>query len=118
MSGLRNTYNVDSIVTEYDGAHEKVTEAVRNSIGYHHNFNPKDKRAIFVMDAIEEFSELRIITVGLKVLLGFIGLLTLGIGGVGLMNIMLVSGTQRTRKIGVVKPLCPRPRPILFQSLD
>jgi len=86
-------------------------------MGFHHNFNPKDKRAIFVMDAIEEFSELRIITVGLKVLLGFIGLLTLGIGGVGLMNIMLVSVTQRTREIGVEKALGARRRHILFQFL-
>jgi putative ABC transport system permease protein len=117
MSALRDTYNVDSIVVEYDGAHDKVTEAVRNSMGFHHNFNPKDKRAIFVMDAIEEFSELRIITVGLKVLLGFIGLLTLGIGGVGLMNIMLVSVTQRTREIGVEKALGARRRHILFQFL-
>src|SRR5258706_11695467 len=117
MSGLRDTYNVDSIVMEYDGAHEKVTEAVRNSMGYHHNFNPKDKRAIFVMDAIEEFSELRIITVGLKILLGFIGLLTLGIGGVGLMNIMLVSVTQRTREIGVEKALGARSWHILVQFL-
>jgi len=69
------------------------------------------------MDAIEEFSELRIITVGLKVLLGFIGLLTLGIGGVGLMNIMLVSVTQRTREIGVEKALGARRRHILFQFL-
>jgi putative ABC transport system permease protein len=60
---------------------------------------------------------LRIITVGIKVLLGFIGLLTLGIGGVGLMNIMLVSVTQRTREIGVEKALGARRLHILFQFL-
>ncbi len=117
MSALRDVYKIDSITMQYEGDHAKVAETVRSSLAFHHNFNPKDKRAVFVVDWIDEFSELRIITIGLKVLLGFIGLLTLGIGGVGLMNIMLVSVTQRTREIGVEKALGARRRHILFQFL-
>lgn len=117
MSNLRDTYHIDSIVVEYEGAHEKVAEALRASMAFHHSFDPKDKRAIFVFDSIEALGELRILTLAIKGLLGFIGLLTLGIGGVGLMNIMLVSVTQRTREIGVEKALGARRRHILFQFL-
>jgi putative ABC transport system permease protein len=117
MSDLRDTYYLDAIVLGYEGEHAKVTDAVRKSMAFHHNFDPKDKRAVFVFDAIENFQELAIITIGIKVLLGFIGLLTLGIGGVGLMNIMLVSVTQRTREIGVEKALGARRWHILLQFL-
>ena len=54
---------------------------------------------------MEQVKQFELITLGLKILLGFIGTLTLGIGGVGLMNIMLVSVTQRTREIGMEKSL-------------
>src|SRR5581483_2270766 len=82
-----------------------------------HDFSPKDERAVFIFDAVKDLADLNVITVGIKVLLGFIGMLTLGIGGVGLMNIMLVSVTQRTREIGVEKALGARQWHILFQFL-
>src|SRR5436853_2156738 len=86
-------------------------------MAFHHNFDPKDKRAVFVFDVFADLLDLRVITTGIKILLGFIGLLSLGMRGVGLMNIMLVSVTQRTREIGVEKALGARRWHILFQFL-
>jgi putative ABC transport system permease protein len=117
MSDLTNTYYLNAIAMEYEGDHQKVADAVRRSMAFHHDFDPKDKRAIFVFDVFADLLDLRVITTGIKILLGFIGLLTLGIGGVGLMNIMLVSVTQRTREIGVEKALGARGWHILVQFL-
>jgi putative ABC transport system permease protein len=117
MSDIKNTYYLNAIAMEYEGDHEKVTNALRHSMAFHHDFDPKDKRAVFVFDVFADLLDLRVITTGIKILLGFIGLLTLGIGGVGLMNIMLVSVTQRTREIGVEKALGARSWHILFQFL-
>jgi len=117
MNDLMNTHYLNSIVMEYEGDHAKVVQAIRNSMAFHHTFDPKDKRAVFVFDVFADLADLEAITVGIKILLGFIGLLTLGIGGVGLMNIMLVAVTQRTREIGVEKALGARRWHILFQFL-
>ncbi len=117
MSDIKNTYYLNAIAMEYEGDHEKVATAVRRSMAFHHDYDPKDKRAVFVFDVFADLLDLRVITTGIKVLLGFIGLLTLGIGGVGLMNIMLVSVTQRTREIGVEKALGARSWHILVQFL-
>src|SRR5271165_825790 len=117
MSDLARTYYLNSIVMEYEGDHAKVVTAVRHSMAFHHNYDPKDQRAIFVFDVFADLLDLQVISTGIKILLGFIGLLTLGIGGVGLMNMMLVTVTQRTREIGVEKALGARRRDILFQFL-
>jgi putative ABC transport system permease protein len=117
MNDLANAYYLTAVVMEYEGDHAKVVKAVRESMGFHHNFDPKDQRAIFVFDVFADLLDLQVISTGIKILLGFIGLLTLGIGGVGLMNIMLVSVTQRTREIGVEKALGAHRWHILFQFL-
>src|SRR5207245_3636771 len=114
---LFRSYYLNTIVMEYEGDHAKVVKALRNSMAFHHSFDPKDQRAVFVFDVFADLLDLRVITTGIKILLGFIGLLTLGIGGFGVMNIMLVSVTQRTREIGVEKALGARRWHILFQFL-
>jgi len=118
MGDLKNTHYLDGIWVSYEGdQYEQVERQIRGVLAQQYNFKPDDKRAIFVFNMMKQLSQFQIITVGLKILLGFIGTLTLGIGGVGLMNIMLVAVTQRTREIGVEKALGGRRRDILFQFL-
>lgn len=119
MDVLRDTHYVDGIWLDSLGLnHDKLTKTVRDSLALAHNFKPSDERAVFIFDAQKQLSQFGIISMGLKILLGFIGTITLGIGGIGLMNIMLVSVTQRTREIGVEKALGARKRDILFQFLS
>jgi putative ABC transport system permease protein len=118
MSDLKDTHYLDSVWFNYEtNDYERIEQSVRYIIAAQHKFNPADRRALFVFNLMEQVHQFEIITIGLKILLAFIGTLTLGIGGVGLMNIMLVSVTQRTREIGVEKALGARRRHIFLQFL-
>jgi putative ABC transport system permease protein len=118
MGELKDTHYLNSIWFDYEvNDFERLEQAARATLAPLHKFNPSDRRAIFVFNLMDQVHQFEIISLGLKVLLAFIGTLTLGIGGVGLMNIMLVSVTQRTREIGVEKALGARRRDILFQFL-
>jgi len=99
---------------ELDG---EAMEAVRAVLARRHNFHPKDDKATPTWNTVENTRELMKFSVALQAVLGFIGALTLGVGGVGVMNIMLVSVTERTREVGLRKALGARPRDIAFQFL-
>jgi putative ABC transport system permease protein len=118
MSALKDTRYLDSVWFNYETPeYLHLEQSVRYALALQHRFNPRDRRAIMVYNLMDQVHQFEIITLGLKVLLGFIGTLTLGIGGVGLMNIMLVSVTQRTREIGMEKSLGARRRDIFWQFL-
>ena len=118
LSDFRDTRYIDAIWLDFLGYnYGEIETSIRNALAAEHNFRPDDKRALMIFSLMEQLSQFRIITMALQVLLAFIGALTLGIGGVGLMNIMLVSVTQRTREIGVEKALGARRFDILVQFL-
>ena len=118
MGDLYDTRYISGIFMDYEGDnHEQLARVVRSVLAGHHNFRADDRRAVFIADFKQDFEEFNIVSTGLKILLAFIGALTLGIGGIGLMNIMLVSVQQRTREIGIEKALGAHKGHILFQFL-
>jgi putative ABC transport system permease protein len=118
MSELKDTHYLDSIWFTYlTPEYERLEQSVRSILAVPHKLNQTDRQAVRVFNLMMQVHQFEIITLGLKVLMGFIGTLTLGIGGVGLMNIMLASVTQRTREIGVQKALGAPRRYILMQFL-
>ena len=92
-------------------------EQVLAAIGKRQRFSPSDKRALQMFGREEFRPIIDGLTIGLKVLLMFIGALTLGIGGVGVMNIMLVTVEERVREIGLRKALGAKKRHIRMQFL-
>jgi putative ABC transport system permease protein len=96
---------------------EEAVKQVREAFARQHNFIPTDERALRVFVFNESMRLVDTMGMALRILLGFIGVLTLAIGGVGLANIMLVSVTQRTREIGVLKSIGATRRSILWQFL-
>jgi putative ABC transport system permease protein len=96
---------------------KKAKAQVLAAIAERQGFSPTDEKAIQMFGREEFRPIIDGITIGLQVLLMFIGALTLGIGGVGVMNIMLVSVDERIREIGLRRALGARKWHIRFQFL-
>jgi len=96
---------------------KKAMAQVLAAVATRQQLSPTDPKA-FQMFGRDEFRPvIDALTIGLQVLLTFIGTLTLGIGGVGVMNIMLVSVDERIREIGLRRALGARKRHIKLQFL-
>src|SRR3954452_4296877 len=96
---------------------KKAMDQVLAAVASRQQFSPTDKKAIQMFGRDEFRPVIDALTIGLQVLLTFIGTLTLGIGGVGVMNIMLVSVDERIREIGLRRALGARKRHIKLQFL-
>jgi putative ABC transport system permease protein len=95
--------------------HEACKHEVRTVLGRLHNFDPLDKEALPIWDTVQEAKAFRQMTDGMKYFLGAVGIVTLFLGGLGVMNVMMVAVRERTREIGVRKALGAPARDILKQ---
>src|SRR5215469_7856601 len=119
MRVIRDQRDPGSIVFQPSSPdlHIKAIQAVRSVLASRHHFDPKDDKATPTWDTVEDSQEIMQFSTALELILGIIGAMTLGVGGVGVMNIMLVSVTERTKEIGLLKALGARRRDILSQFL-
>lgn len=85
--------------------HEACKGQVRAALATLHRFDPQDKEAADIWDTVEDAQAFRTMTDGMKYFLGAVGFTTLFLGGLGVMNVMLVAVRERTREIGVRKSL-------------
>jgi putative ABC transport system permease protein len=117
MSDLKDTMYIDGGWISYQGDYIQIEKTLRETLAAAHHFRPTDHNAVHVANLRTQLHQFEILSIALQVLLSLVGALTLGIAGIGLMNIMLVAVQQRTREIGIEKALGAQKRHILMQFL-
>jgi putative ABC transport system permease protein len=95
--------------------HEQAKKSVRKIVARNHNFDPETPDAFDDWDSIANAEMVGKISDAMDAFLGAVGLVTLTLGALGVVNIMLVSVAERTREIGLRKALGATRRSILFQ---
>jgi putative ABC transport system permease protein len=115
-AGITRGY-LDDIVFEVGDPeeHEAAVLEVRRTIGRVRHFDPTDKDALFIWDTMDGAKQLAKIFGVVTLFFGCVAVVTLCLGGIGVMNIMLVSVSERTREIGTRKAMGATKRDILRQ---
>lgn len=88
-------------VAEYEDARRQVMHILARA----HDFDPEDKSAVPFWDTLENAQVTTRVFDSMTLFLAFIGVITLSLGGIGVMNIMLVTVSERTREIGLRKAI-------------
>jgi putative ABC transport system permease protein len=95
--------------------HEQAVRQVRTVLGRYHGFKPTDEGALWIWDTVRTARLVGNVFESMQIFLAFIAVVTLALGGLGVMNIMLISVAERTREIGVKKAVGAKSRRILLE---
>ena len=95
--------------------HAKAMRQVRQLLGRRHGFDPDDKGALWCWDTVQTAQMVSHIYDSMELFLSFMAFITLALGGIGVMNIMLVSVAERTREIGIKQSVGATPGRVLFE---
>ena len=95
--------------------HETAKKEVRQVIGRNHDFDPTNLDSFDEWDTVQQADQVGKIFDAMNTFLGSVGLVTLGLGAIGIINIMLVAVADRTREIGLRKAVGATNRNIMFQ---
>jgi len=109
-----SSINVTLVSEDYMGA---ATDEITLLLRQQHKIQPGDDDDFSVMSQEDILSMAEQVTGILTIFLGAIAAISLLVGGIGIMNIMLVSVTERTREIGIRKAVGAKRRDILLQFL-
>src|ERR1051325_183203 len=95
--------------------HKDCVRQLRRTLARLHSFDPRDEEAASIWDTVKNAQANRMIIVGMEIFMGCVGVATLFLGGLSVMNVMLVSVRERTREIGVRMALGATRKSILRQ---
>ena len=107
LPGTATTFDQLLVTPKSVEQHEACKHEVRVALARMHRYDPYDKEACPIWDTVQEAQAFRKMTDGMKYFLGAVGIVTLLLGGIGVMNVMLVAVRERTREIGVRKARRP-----------
>jgi putative ABC transport system permease protein len=103
--GTAHTFDQLLVTPKSVQQHEACKRELRAALAKMHNYDPNDKEACPIWDTVQEAKAFQQMTNGMKYFLGAVGIVTLFLGGLGVMNVMMVAVRERTREIGVRKAL-------------
>jgi putative ABC transport system permease protein len=95
--------------------HLEAVRQVKRLLGRRHGFDPADEGAVWCWDTVQMAQMVSHIYDSMELFLSFMAFITLGLGGIGVMNIMLVSVAERTREIGIKQAVGASPGRVLFE---